>query len=152
LNEAQQRNFKQWDILGKFVWRSTPGFEQRKFYQMEVDYLKTFLNNRLAWMDSKLKLLVTDIDDDATSSNTLINTPNPFTRETIIQYKLQKPGMVSINIFDGVGKQIRTLRIIAHEPEGKITLDATGLNPGIYYCVLYSESGKIATTKMILQQ
>jgi hypothetical protein len=152
LNEAQQRNFDRWDILGEFVWRSTPGVEQRKSYQMEVDYLKSFLNNRLAWMDSQLKLVVTDIDDDVNGNNTLINTPNPFSKETTIEYKLRRAGDVSIDIFDAVGKRIRTIRLTAREPEGRIALDAAGLNPGIYYCVLSCENGDTTTTKMFLKQ
>ncbi|MBN1998068.1 CotH kinase family protein [candidate division KSB1 bacterium] len=54
LNEAQQRNFQQWPILGVFVWRSTPGVEERDTYQKEVDYMKDWLGARLTWMDQQL--------------------------------------------------------------------------------------------------
>jgi hypothetical protein len=55
LNEAQQRNFTKWPILGQEIWRSTPGWAQRDTYQKEVSYLKAFLQNRLAWMDAQLQ-------------------------------------------------------------------------------------------------
>jgi hypothetical protein len=54
LDEAQARNFQRWPILGVALWRSTPGAERRVTYQSEVDYLKAFLTNRLAWMDGEL--------------------------------------------------------------------------------------------------
>jgi hypothetical protein len=55
LNEAQERNFQKWPILGVEIWRSTPGWGERNTYQKEVDYLKDFLANRLNWMDNQLR-------------------------------------------------------------------------------------------------
>jgi hypothetical protein len=55
LNEAQERNFQKWPILGVEIWRSTPGWKERNAYQKEVDYLKAFLANRLNWMDDQLR-------------------------------------------------------------------------------------------------
>lgn len=63
LAEAQQRNFQRWDILGREVWRTSPGWRDRDTYEKEVDYLKTFLTNRLAWMDSQLRRYVEDAPD-----------------------------------------------------------------------------------------
>ena len=55
LDEAQERNFQKWPILGVEIWRSTAGWEARDTYQKEVDYLKNFLVRRLNWMDSQLR-------------------------------------------------------------------------------------------------
>jgi hypothetical protein len=152
LNEAQQRNFNRWDILGKFVWRSTPGYEQRMLYQMEVDYLKAFLNNRLAWMDSKLKLVITGADEALDQNEMLISTPNPFSEETTLHYKLMRPEIVSIQIYDLNGKQIRSLYSDQETTEGEFKLDARQLTPGLYYCILRTKDGKSTTTKMLLQR
>jgi hypothetical protein len=62
LNEAQIRNFKKWPVLGVQLWRSTPGWRERNTYQKEVDYLKTFLINRLNWMDDQLHTDTTSIN------------------------------------------------------------------------------------------
>jgi hypothetical protein len=152
LNEAQQRNFKRWDILGKFVWRSTPGFEQRMLYQMEVDYLKAFLNNRLTWMDSKLKLVITDADEQVEWNDMLIGTPNPFAVETTLRYKLTRPETVSIEIYDVNGKQVRNFNSDHETTAGEFKLDGRALTGGLYYCILRTKSGKTATTKMLLQR
>ncbi len=55
LNEAQERNFQKWPILGMEIWRSTPGWNERNTYPKEVDYLKDFLVRRLNWMDGQLR-------------------------------------------------------------------------------------------------
>jgi hypothetical protein len=51
LSLSQQNNFKRWIILGAYV---TPNAEVAGSYQGEVDYLKSWLTQRIAWMDSQL--------------------------------------------------------------------------------------------------
>jgi len=55
LDEAQERNFQRWPILGVELWRSLPGWESRYTYQHEVDYMKDFLIDHLSWMDGELE-------------------------------------------------------------------------------------------------
>ncbi len=50
VQEAQARNFERWPILGKRTW---PNWLVAKSYQEEVDYLKKWIANRLAWIDSQ---------------------------------------------------------------------------------------------------
>ncbi len=51
LDEAQQRNFDRWKILGEWVW---PNAYIGEDYQDEVDYLKDFIVKRLEWLDAKI--------------------------------------------------------------------------------------------------
>jgi len=51
---SQKYNFGRWPILGKYVWPNAAGYENRKSYQDEVDYLKSWLTQRLSWMDQRL--------------------------------------------------------------------------------------------------
>jgi hypothetical protein len=45
--DAIARNFQRWPIIGQYVW---PNFFIGPTYQSEVDYLKTWLQDRVAWM------------------------------------------------------------------------------------------------------
>jgi hypothetical protein len=54
LDEAQIRNFQRWDILGQQVDYNPPGWRDRDTYQKEVDWLKTWLEDRLIWMDQAI--------------------------------------------------------------------------------------------------
>ena len=49
-NEAIARNFERWPIIGQYVW---PNFFVGPTYQSEVDYLKTWLQERVAWMSAE---------------------------------------------------------------------------------------------------
>ena len=54
LTDAQERNFGRWDVLGEYVWPNDEGAVERHSYAEEVDYLKTWLMARTAWMDTQL--------------------------------------------------------------------------------------------------
>ena len=48
-------NFKVWKILGKHVSPNPAGAKDRKTYQSEVDYMKNWLKERIAWLDNALQ-------------------------------------------------------------------------------------------------
>lgn len=56
LDEAQQRNFARWQILGTYVVGNPPGWANRTTYQSEVTYLAGWLTLRLAWMDQQIDI------------------------------------------------------------------------------------------------
>jgi hypothetical protein len=54
LDEAQVRNFQRWDTLGQAIDYNPSGWRDRDSYQKEVDWLKAWLEDRLAWMDEAI--------------------------------------------------------------------------------------------------
>ncbi len=50
LQQAQQNNFQRWPILGEYVW---PNSEVAGSYQGEVDFLNSWLTQRIAWLDAQ---------------------------------------------------------------------------------------------------
>lgn len=52
LNEAQARNFNKWPILGQYVWPNPSPIPTT--YQGEVDELKQWISDRLAWLDANM--------------------------------------------------------------------------------------------------
>ncbi len=51
LGTSVDKNFTKWPILGEYIWPNKQVFDT---YQEEIIYLKTWINNRLTWMDSEL--------------------------------------------------------------------------------------------------
>jgi hypothetical protein len=47
------RHFRQWPILGTYVWPNAPGFDRRKTFQSEVSTMTRFVNSRIAWIDAQ---------------------------------------------------------------------------------------------------
>ena len=58
LNDAADRNFVKWDRLGAFDWPNPPGFQDRKTYRSEVNFMKDWLKTRVEWIDSQFEIPV----------------------------------------------------------------------------------------------
>ena len=52
LDEAQQRNFERWPVLGIYVWPNTEPYPET--YAGEITNLKTWITERAAWMDDNM--------------------------------------------------------------------------------------------------
>lgn len=80
------------------------------------------------------------------------NYPNPFNPTTTINYQLPKDGMVTIKVYDVLGKEVATL-VNEHKSAGyyKADFDASKLTSGVYICSIqasgFSKSIKLLLTK-----
>ena len=121
----------------------------------EIDYLKSWIANRLAWMDSQILLL--NIDNSTMLSNVNLSHayPNPFNPDIYIQYKLELGGNVFLNIYDILGNNIKTL-VSEYKPVGNYISkwDATNENgekcPSGQYFYQLQTSDIVQTKRMIL--
>ncbi len=77
------------------------------------------------------------------------NYPNPFNPTTIINYQIPKYGMVTIKIYDILGREIKTL-VNEYKPAGRynITFNASNLASGVYFYRL--QAGEFTETKKLL--
>jgi ligand-binding sensor domain-containing protein len=78
------------------------------------------------------------------------NYPNPFNPKTTIRYQLPMDQLVTIKIYDILGKEVATL-VNEEKPAGNynVNFNALGLSSGIYFYKLQSRSF-VETKKMIL--
>ena len=75
--------------------------------------------------------------------------PNPFNSRITIDYGIDQPGNIKIDIYDLLGRKITTLiDEIESAGEHKVTWDAQNQNSGIYFYKIHS--GDYAETKKIL--
>lgn len=78
------------------------------------------------------------------------NYPNPFNPATTIGYQLPAPGIVTLKVFDVLGREVMTLED-GFRQAGWHTVrwDAAGFESGVYFYVL--RSGKMArSNKLVL--
>jgi hypothetical protein len=59
LQESQTRNYLRWPILGSYIW---PNWFVGQTYQEEIDFLKSWLQDRIAWMNQAFNSQYTRID------------------------------------------------------------------------------------------
>lgn len=88
--------------------------------------------------------------DDATAGFQVY--PNPVNNRLTLEYQLQKPGMVTIDLLDLFGRQVTVIQNEWQQSEKyKVNFDATALPPGIYFCRLLT-GNKFETRKIIRAQ
>ena len=110
LAEAQVRNFIRWPVLGTYVW---PNAFAGDTYEEEIEFLKTWLEERIWWIDDNIGLLA-DVENSGESPeparfSLLPNTPNPFNTATRLTYTLEAPAAVRLEVFNLRGQRIRRL-------------------------------------------
>ena len=85
----------------------------------------------------------------AGSDLNLISYPNPFSAQTTIQFSLKKKTDVSINIYDAMGRLLRTVATGTMDAgEKRYVLSGSDLATGIYYCTL--RAGNATQTHSII--
>lgn len=81
------------------------------------------------------------------------NFPNPFNESTVISFKLHEPGLISLKVYDVMGKEVASLINNEYRLRGKYIerFDASRirLNPGMYYFSL-TGAGINVKRKMML--
>ncbi|MBI9071274.1 MAG: T9SS type A sorting domain-containing protein [Melioribacteraceae bacterium] len=78
------------------------------------------------------------------------NYPNPFNPSTVIEYSLQKAGLVNLSVFNILGEEVATL-VNLEQGTGsyKVNFNAVNFTSGIYFYTL-STNSVLLTKKMIL--
>nr|NQU91118.1 T9SS type A sorting domain-containing protein [Bacteroidota bacterium] len=92
------------------------------------------------------------IDENQSYLDLISISPNPFTRQTTIEFTLHEPGFVSLVIHDETGKRVQTLhsgnlKAGAHH----FTWDAGTKQPGIYLLKMET-TDSIRTEKLLLME
>ena len=139
MGESINRNFLKWPVLGNYLW---PNYQVFDTYDEEVLYLKSWITQRLSWMDSQILQL--NIDQQNILSDYVLYQayPNPFNPTTNFRYDLQKPSHVKLTIHDVVGREINVLiNKRQHSGSKVIQWDATNLkgdavSAGVYFYAL----------------
>ena len=77
------------------------------------------------------------------------NYPNPFNPSTIIHYEIPNDGLVTLKVYDELGREVKTL-VNQYQNKGKydVNFDASNLASGIYFYRL--QSGNFISTKKML--
>jgi len=107
LGSSVDRNFSKWPILGTYIW---PNYYVFDTFDQEINYLKSWISDRLNWMDSQILLLNTKSSLILTDFYLNQNYPNPFNPVTTLSYSLPKDESVNITIYDIMGRPVKTIQ------------------------------------------
>ncbi len=102
LQTAQVRNYNRWNVLGQYLW---PNYYIGATWQDEVDFLRQWTLDRLAWMDNNIDDLSSLIE---LPSGTTV-APNPM--DTYLKVDFWAPLAtldLQFNLCDAMGKRVYT--------------------------------------------
>lgn len=150
------RNFQRWPILGTRIW---PNPVVPTTYQGEINYLKSFITDRLDWMDrNMLGVCTTGLEEDMAQNIQFEVYPNPAEGQLFIEVNLPQSSKVRLAIYDMLGREIWTKTF--HLPTGKqvMEVDLTSIrrdaihhaSTGIFY-VKITQNGVLLGTKKVMR-
>jgi hypothetical protein len=140
-----ERNYIRWPILGTYVW---PNNFIGNTYQEEIDYLKTWTQNRLTWMDDNMFGTCTDLGIPSEEVGIKAKVfPNPASKEITIQLE-KKIDNASLKIFSAQGVLIQELNYNTFIEE---TIDVRQLAQGFYFLNIYQNNELFQTTKIAVK-
>jgi hypothetical protein len=141
MTDARNRNFQKWPVIGVKVW---PNSFVGTSYQAEIDFLKNWIAQRLAWMDTniepfgQLPLATEPLD--------LRIGPNPSAGDLMVTLPLPRPGDVTLTLTTTEGRSSGTFGF-PRQPTGTFqhTIPAgTFATPGAYILRIDSPAGAAA--------
>ena len=150
LKDAQQRNFQKWNIMGRYVW---PNYHYQGNYNEEITWTKTWIKNRLDWLDNSDLLNPNVLAEESPQRDMEkpLFFPNPMTSKSEIHLYLPERQFVRASILDQFGKSVK---IIAQQmlEKGDYTFDVerNNLPAGLYFFNLEKNSKTAYYQKIIL--
>ncbi len=155
LEPSRIRNFQIWPILDEKLW---PNYYVGGTYENEIDFLKTWIHERLLWIDENIPLI-----NNSSSIETLTNKipafliyPNPVQESTSFKIENAGPGELMIQVYSPTGQ-------IVDEMVHYLGYQGTWLIPfsfrsriansaaGIYSCRVLIDGIALGTQRVIIQ-
>ncbi len=145
-------DFYMWDSgdNGISFWANSEGHGYLRFYNLEGE---RFMNFNGDFGDRIYHSFYTDLylgeHDQSEGKLAFEILPNPSNGRFTVSYATKEEGPISINIFNTSGKRVWFTEDYG-QYQGKIRIDLKTIQPGIYTCVLESDSTRL-TKKFVVQ-
>ena len=139
LSNAQHRNFQKFKVLNTYVW---PNNYIGGSYLNEVNYLKNWIRDRLAWMDSQIALIsgVELVELQMAAATKAY--PNPFSNQTSIYFTIETHATAKLILSDMMGREITRKTLDAQPGTNEITLTEEDFS---------TSSGRIFTYRILCE-
>jgi hypothetical protein len=130
LAEPRRRDNDKWGVLGRKIW---PNYYSSPVYIDEVNWLKDWITQRLAYMDSVLNTYgVVLANEKEEPLDMLVVYPNPvINQEATIKFKVLNKGDVVLQITDSAGRYLDVL-VNENLSPGEYSAEWKPANNGIY--------------------
>lgn len=141
LNDAQERHFTRWPILGLNVGTPEIGI-QPTTYSGEIIKFKNWISERLTWLDNNMPGNCPNVGLNELKKTYVVTYPNP-SLETLNIYSESE--IVEIIIYDNIGREIKRLSNLR---SNNISLDVKKLK-GFFTAKIILSNGQIIKKNII---
>jgi hypothetical protein len=140
LNEAQERHYQKWPILGINVGTPEPGI-QPDTYSGEIDKFKNWISTRLTWLDKNMIGRSDAFIEGYMASCRIF--PNPAEDYLNIESDTIINRVILYNISGVMKKSVSGLY------DYSVSLNLVDINPGFYLVRIFFSDGEILTRRII---
>jgi Secretion system C-terminal sorting domain len=155
IERAALQNKKAWTKIG-FVEGNGTSTQLHNYSYVDADLISGTFSYRLKQIDYDGTYKYINLEESFTVQpsvyNLTQNYPNPFNPSTKIKYQIPNAGLVTLKVYNILGKEVATL-VNENKPAGnyEVEFSAKDLTSGIYIYKLQSGSF-VETKKMILMK
>ncbi|MDX1429929.1 MAG: CotH kinase family protein, partial [Rhodothermales bacterium] len=146
LAEAQARNFTRWPVLDEWVW---PNVVVEGSWAAEIAYLKSWLANRLTWIDQNIGSIGVGGSPETPFSGSSLELavfPNPVRGQLRVTVSVPEVrGRIGLRIYDGLGRLVSDLgdRFVTGSGTSTSEHDLQRLSAGTYYLRVEGVAGSV---------
>lgn len=148
VDEAQQRHFRRWPILGQYVWPNPDPIPTS--YAGELSALRNWLRDRLNWIEDNLPDEGACADyGDISGSMVFSSYPNPIVSgaEVLIRSKVDQG--VTIRVVDMMGREVQKATQYIYKGNTRIRLNSSWWSPGTYTLEVRNMSGEGGVIRLV---
>lgn len=152
LASPKDRHFAKWRVMGVYVW---PNAFIGKSYSEEVNYLKTWVENRINWMDNNLAGTCQNIVPPSDTAPDFFSAqffPNPMQNSLNLTLHAPIDGLLKIKMYDLLGKEVFSERRLIETPRIENVSWQINLLPNGMYVVLVELGAFRKTLKIVVSQ
>ncbi|MEY3836085.1 MAG: hypothetical protein RI989_1513 [Bacteroidota bacterium] len=144
LEVPSERHYQRWPILGNYVW---PNNFVGNTYQEEITYLKSWINDRITWMDANMF----GICDSAAQIESIHKFdfniyPNPT--KDLVYIESPNERAFQISVFTAQGTLLKTIQ---NSNSTRISISFESLPKGMYFIQIKTDNQVTTTQKIIVQ-
>lgn len=154
LQAPASRNFQRWPILGIYVWPQPTPISST--WLGEVDELKSFIADRLIWLDANIKqpadLRITANEQNTANILSMKAYPNPFLDRIYITIHSPKSEKANLSLYDASGKMLTQIQETLQVGNNQIMIQVpTSLHLNSINLLQLESNGHKLVKKMIQQ-
>lgn len=148
IQDARIRNFQRWPIIGVYInWNGFVG----QTYEEDLNYLKTYMEQRSIWIDNNLGGTCTlSVDEPEFVPSYYTAWPNPFKTSVNVGFSLFETAEIKVELRDMMGRVIES-QYLGNKSEGThvVTFSQEDLDNGHYIYQVWKNNAVIYTGKLI---